>query len=72
MDWYSDFKILQTVYLSCLGLEDVQDIGGNLNTERFSFLDPSLSDTSFFEIAGAFPWAIDEPNDENGIQNAVV
>ena len=41
----------------------MNDVGGNLNTQRFSYVDPLLTHTSFFETAGAFPWNFDEPSD---------
>ena len=55
-----------------LGLEDVDDVGGSLNTERFSFVNPILSDRCFFEVGGEFPWANDEPRDLTDFRQCVV
>ena len=50
-----------------LGLEDVLGVGEGQppDTSRFSFVDPSLFDRSFFEEAEIFPWEAGEPRDGN-------
>ena len=55
----------------CSGLEDRNDQGGPLNVGRFSWVDPSVTDYSVLNVAGEFPWAENQPNDNGGNQNAV-
>ena len=53
------------------GLEDVNDVGGDLNTERFSFVDSSETDRSFFQVPAVFPWLLSNPDDFSDAENAI-
>ena len=49
---------------------DSNDQGGADNPGRFTFIDPSLTDRSFFITANRPPWGDDQPDDQNN-ENAV-
>ena len=53
------------------GLADLTDQGGDQNTERFDFIDPTLTNKSFFLTPSQFPWKLGEPNDFDNSENAV-
>ena len=52
------------------GLVDSDDVGGSLNPDRFNFIDPDLTNKTFFLTPNQPPWADGEPNDEDS-ENAV-
>ena len=55
----------------CSGLEDVNGVNGASNTNRFSFVDSSLTDRSFFEVPEVFPWGSGQPDNDGNNEDAV-
>ena len=65
------FLIRQKNYFDFLGLESLPGQGGPDNTQRFTFVDQDLTNTSFFESPGVFPWGEQQPDDNDGNEDAV-
>ena len=61
---------VEGVTIVWVGLEDLEEIGGNA-TERFTFVDGSQDGLDFFAEGGKFPWSFDQPNDFPSPQHCV-